>query len=66
MTLLFGAGVFIAPVLTIVFAELSFRLLERPVLRRGGAQRQTRDPAATPSTIGTMTAESAPLSIESP
>ena len=66
MTLLFGAGVFLAPVLTIVFAELSYRLLERPVLRRGGAQRQARDPGPTPSAIGTMTAESAPLSIESP
>ena len=46
MTLLFGAGALVAPVMTIAVAELSYRLLERPVLRRGRAR--PRGPATDP------------------
>ena len=42
MTLLFGAGTLVAPVMTIAVAELSYRLLERPVLRRGRARPEGR------------------------
>ena len=38
MMLLFGAGTIVAPVMTIAVAEVSYRLLERPVLRRGRAR----------------------------
>ncbi len=70
MTLLFGAGAFMAPVLTIVFAEVSYRLLERPVLRRGGSnQGREQEAGGTPAQSLAaeptgLTAESTPLSID--
>jgi peptidoglycan/LPS O-acetylase OafA/YrhL len=36
MTILFGTVGFVAPLLTVLVGELSFRLLEAPVLNRGG------------------------------
>jgi peptidoglycan/LPS O-acetylase OafA/YrhL len=36
MTLLFGAGGAVAPLMTVLVGEVSYRLLEAPVLRRGG------------------------------
>jgi peptidoglycan/LPS O-acetylase OafA/YrhL len=40
MTLLFAGAGLVAPVLTILVGEISYRLLEVPVLRRGGARRR--------------------------
>ena len=38
MTLMFGTVGAIAPLLTVVVAEISYRLLEKPVLHRGGSR----------------------------
>jgi len=38
MSLIFGPAGWIAPAMTVAIGELSFRLFERPVLRRGGAR----------------------------
>jgi peptidoglycan/LPS O-acetylase OafA/YrhL len=38
MTLLFGSVAFLGPLMTFLVAELSYRLLEVPVLRRGGSR----------------------------
>ncbi len=64
MTLLFGAGAFVAPVMTIAFGELSYRLLERPVLRRGGARRRMAEAAPAPPAIATVAMEPTALSGE--
>ena len=64
MTLLFGAGAFVAPVMTIAFGELSYRLLERPVLRRGGARRRMPEAAPAPPAIATVAMEPTALSGE--
>ena len=49
MTLLFGSIGALAPLLTILVGEISYRLLEAPVLHRGGAgaspSRSRRDPS---------------------
>ena len=65
MMLLFGAATIVAPVMTIAIAEVSYRLLERPVLRRGGAR--VRGPAtdrASPALVSLAT-DPAPLPGES-
>jgi peptidoglycan/LPS O-acetylase OafA/YrhL len=48
MTLLFGSIGVLGPVMTILFAEVSYRLLEAPVLHRGGHRRTTSLVTATP------------------
>ena len=42
MTILFGSIGFVAPLLTVLVGEFSFRVLEAPVLRRGVASRSPR------------------------
>jgi peptidoglycan/LPS O-acetylase OafA/YrhL len=64
MTLLFGAGVAMAPVMTIAIAEVSFRLLERPVLRRG-VRRPAQDAApASPSLLLAQATEPAQMPLK--
>ena len=46
MTILFGSFGAIAPLMTILMGELSFRLLEAPVLHRGRGRRRTPAPVA--------------------
>jgi peptidoglycan/LPS O-acetylase OafA/YrhL len=47
MVLLFGAAGLVAPVMTLLVAEISYRLLEAPVLHRGG-RRAVAAPDAAP------------------
>ena len=62
MTILFGSVALVAPLMTIVVAELSFRLLEAPFLHRGKAARPSvtvvpKDPVASPGQTDLLTAE---------
>jgi peptidoglycan/LPS O-acetylase OafA/YrhL len=51
MTLLFGSLGLVAPLLTILIGELSFRLLEAPVLRRGGVRATAAAPSVAPGPV---------------
>lgn len=55
MTLLFGSVAFVAPFMTIAIAEVSYRLLERPVLRRGGARPGPAPDRASPARVSLAT-----------
>ncbi len=61
MMLLFGAGTIVAPVMTIAVAEVSYRLLERPVLRRGGAR--SRAPATDRASPGLVSLATDPAAL---
>jgi peptidoglycan/LPS O-acetylase OafA/YrhL len=54
MTILFGSVFLVAPLLTIVVGELSFRLLEAPVLHRGRMRHATAAPGAAVSAAGPL------------
>jgi peptidoglycan/LPS O-acetylase OafA/YrhL len=52
MTLLFGSIGVLGPVMTVLVAEVSYRLLEAPVLRRGGRRLAVAPMRPGPSEAG--------------
>ena len=57
MTILFGGIGVLAPLMTVLVGEISYRLLEAPVMHRGGARRR---PALRTDTASTVVPQSAP------
>lgn len=55
MTLLFGTLGPLAPIMTVAVGELSYRLLEAPVLHRGGRRRPERETVRSEPTGGPAT-----------